>query len=80
MKSNLKINFLFNLGVVLKSIMDGSSSQWGTELNAISPADSVLVAKYKELIRNQDMQIQTLNQTVEALSKEKHDLEVNFAI
>lgn len=61
--------------------MDNSSSQRGKEqLNVMSPSDSALVAQYKDLIRDQDMQIQTLKQTVETLTKNKIDLEVKFQL
>ena len=43
----------------------------------MSPPDSALVAQYKDLIREQDSQIQKLNQINETLSKEKQELEVN---
>lgn len=47
----------------------------------MSLSDNTLVLQYKDLIREQDVQIQKLNQANDALLKEKQELEVlnNFS-
>lgn len=42
----------------------------------MSLSDNTLVSQYKDLIREQDVQIQKLNQANDALLKEKQELEV----
>lgn len=42
----------------------------------MSLSDNTLVSQYKDLIREQDMQIQKLKQANDTLTKEKQDLEV----
>jgi len=42
----------------------------------MSLSDNTLVSQYKDLIREQDMQIQKLNQANDSLAKEKQELEV----
>lgn len=62
---------------VLKSVLDGSSSHGSIDqISTMSPSDSSLVSQYKDLIREQDCQIQNLNKTNETLLKEKQNLEV----
>ncbi|XP_076627108.1 general vesicular transport factor p115 isoform X1 [Colletes latitarsis] len=63
-------------GVITKSVLDGSSSHHKSENSIPIPPDFVLVAQYKEVIREQDLQIQKLNQITALLVKEKHELEV----
>ncbi|XP_043577732.1 general vesicular transport factor p115 isoform X1 [Bombus pyrosoma] len=62
-------------GVIIKSVLDGSSLHHKNEITTPTLSDSVLVAQYKELIRDQDFQIQKLNQLTESLVKEKNELE-----
>ncbi|XP_054007785.1 general vesicular transport factor p115 isoform X1 [Hylaeus anthracinus] len=63
-------------GVITKSVLDGSSSHHKSQNSLPTPPDSVLVAQYKEVIREQDLQIEKLNQITELLVKEKHELEI----
>ncbi|XP_043477147.1 general vesicular transport factor p115 [Leptopilina heterotoma] len=61
---------------VLKSVLDGSSSQGSLDqITTMLPSDSALVSQYKDLIREQDSQIQNLNKTNETLLREKKELE-----
>lgn len=46
------------------------------QLSMMSLSDNSLVSQYKDLIREQDMQIQKLNQVNESLAKENQDLKV----
>lgn len=64
-------------GVIIKSVLDGSSLHNKNQITTILP-DSVLETQYKEVIREQDSQIQKLNQLTESLIKEKHELEVQI--
>ncbi|OXU21680.1 hypothetical protein TSAR_004043 [Trichomalopsis sarcophagae] len=61
-------------GVVLKSVLDYSSSSNGKE-QSLLVSDSEATAPYKEVIRQQDLQIQILNTTVTNLTKEKEILQ-----
>lgn len=63
-------------GVITKSVLDENSLQHKSQITTSISPDSVLVAQYKEVIRQQDLQIQKLNQITESLVKEKHELEV----
>ncbi|XP_076233251.1 general vesicular transport factor p115 isoform X2 [Calliopsis andreniformis] len=63
-------------GVITKSVLDASSLCYKNQIATPAPPDSVLVTQYKEVIRDQDLQIQKLNQITESLVKEKHELEV----
>ncbi|KAJ8683674.1 hypothetical protein QAD02_019466 [Eretmocerus hayati] len=63
-------------GVVVKTILDCCSSDQNKEqANLFNPPDSALIAQYKELIREQDSQIQKLSKSNDSLSKEKQELE-----
>lgn len=64
------------LGVIIKSVLDGSSLHQKNEIATPILPDSVLITHYKEVIREQSSQIQKLNQLTESLVKEKNDLEV----
>lgn len=48
------------------------------QLSMMSLSDNTLVSQYKDLIREQDMQIQRLTQANESLAKEKQELEVLY--
>lgn len=62
--------------IIVRSVMDSSNSDDRKEQTYnLSPSDSTLIVQYKELIRNQDTQIQELKKSVDNLSKEKQDLE-----
>ncbi|XP_024943329.1 general vesicular transport factor p115 isoform X2 [Cephus cinctus] len=66
-------------GIIVKSVLDGSSSHRNNDpISTLTPSESALVAQYKELIREQDVQIQSLNQVNVTLSKEKCDLEAQI--
>ncbi|OAD57049.1 hypothetical protein WN48_02849 [Eufriesea mexicana] len=65
-------------GVIIKSVLDGSSLHHKNQIATPMLPDSVLVAQYKEVIREQDCQIQKLNQFSESLVKEKHELEIQI--
>lgn len=60
-------------GVIIKSVLDGTGHQ--NQIATPILPESVLVAQYKDVIREQDTQIQKLNQLTESLLKEKHELE-----
>lgn len=64
------------LGVIIKSVLDGSSLHNKNQITTPTLPDSILETQYKEVIREQDSQIQKLNQLVESLIKEKHEFEV----
>lgn len=64
------------LGAVIKSVSDMSSIQQKNQMTVLAPTDCTLVTQYKDLIREQDIQVQKLNQTVDTLMKEKQELEV----
>lgn len=67
------------LGVITKSVLDASSSHYKHhQITTPTPPDIVLVTQYKEVIREQDLQIQKLNHITESLVKEKHELEVRY--
>ena len=63
-------------GMITKSVLDASSLHNENQTTTPTPPDSVLVAQYKEVIREQDIQIQKLNQVTESLAREKHELEL----
>lgn len=46
------------------------------QLSMMNLPDNTLVSQYKDLIREQDIQIQKLNQTNDLLTKQKQELEV----
>lgn len=71
---------VYFIGVIIKSVLDGSSLHHKNEITTPTLSDSVLVAQYKELIRDQDFQIQKLNQLTESLVKEKNELEVWYTV
>jgi len=50
------------------------------QLSMMSLSDNTLVLQYKDLIREQDMQIQKLNQANDSLTKEKQELEVLYIL
>lgn len=61
--------------VVLKTVLDCSTSHQSKEQTSFLTQDSPLIAQYKELIREQDSQIRGLNQSVDRLQTEKRELE-----
>ncbi|XP_015429313.1 PREDICTED: general vesicular transport factor p115 [Dufourea novaeangliae] len=65
-------------GMITKSVVDTSSLHHRNQITTPLPPDSVLVAQYKEVIREQDLQIQKLNHITESLAKEKHELELQI--
>ncbi|XP_078045373.1 general vesicular transport factor p115 isoform X1 [Augochlora pura] len=65
-------------GIITKSVQDTTSLHHKNQITSPIPADSVLVAQYKEVIREQDTQIQKLNQMKDSLVKEKHELETQI--
>lgn len=76
---NKKKNILSHkTGAIIKSTLEGSGLHGlhQSELNNMPPANSPLVAQYKELIREQDVKIQYLSQSNEALQQEKELFEV----
>lgn len=67
------------LGIIIKSVIDANNEhQNKNQLSMMSLSDNSLVSQYKDLIREQDMQIQRLNQANESLAKEKQELEVLY--
>lgn len=46
------------------------------QLSVMNLPDNTLVSQYKDLIREQDIQIQRLNQSNDFLTKEKQEFEV----
>lgn len=71
--------FFFIAGPILKTVTEGSGAYSSQEPNnSSSPSDSVLITQYKDLIRDQDIQIQKLKSTVEILHREKQALQVVF--
>lgn len=72
------VKFFFFLGVIIKSVIDANNehqnrNQLGSVMNL---SDNTLVSQYKDLIREQDIQIQRLNQANDLLTKEKQEFEV----
>lgn len=67
---------VYFIGVIIKSVLDGSSLHQKNEIATPILPDSVLITQYKEVIREQSSQIQKLNQLTESLVKEKNELEV----
>ncbi|EFN89919.1 general vesicular transport factor p115 [Harpegnathos saltator] len=70
-------------GVVIKSVMDANSEhQNKNQLSMMSLSDSTLVSQYKDLIREQDTQIQQLkqqlNQTHDSFIKKNEELEAEI--
>jgi len=69
-------SFLFS-GVIIKSVIDANNEhQNRNQLSVMNLSDNTLVSQYKDLIREQDIQIQRLKHTNEFLTKEKQELEV----
>nr|XP_034182659.1 general vesicular transport factor p115 isoform X2 [Osmia lignaria] len=65
-------------GIIMESVLEGSNTHQKNQITTSILPDSVLVAQYKEVIREQDSQIQKLNQVTESLMKEKHELEAQI--
>lgn len=66
-------------GVVIKSVIDANNEhQNKNQLSMMSLSDSTLVSQYKDLIREQDIQIQRLNQANDIFTKEKQELETQI--
>ncbi|KAH0955835.1 hypothetical protein HN011_005197 [Eciton burchellii] len=64
-------------GIIIKSVIDANNEhQNKNQLSMMSLSDNTLVLQYKDLIREQDMQIQKLNQANDSLTKEKQELEI----
>ena len=65
------------LGTILESVLKGSSSQTSKDHSVtLTPASSALISQYKDLIREQDVEIQKLNQDNQVLAQDKLELEV----
>ncbi|XP_028050343.1 general vesicular transport factor p115 [Monomorium pharaonis] len=63
-------------GVIIKSVIEANNEhQNRNQLSVMNLSDSTLVSQYKDLIREQDIQIQRLNQANNFLTKEKQELE-----
>ncbi|XP_077267281.1 general vesicular transport factor p115 [Temnothorax americanus] len=63
-------------GVIIKSVIDANNEhQNKNQLSVMNLPDNTLVSQYKDLIREQDTQIQRLNQANDFLTKEKQELE-----
>ncbi|XP_012152213.1 general vesicular transport factor p115 isoform X2 [Megachile rotundata] len=65
-------------GIIMKSVLEGSNVHHKNQMATSIIPDSVLIAQYKEVIREQASQIQKLNQITESLMKEKHELEAQI--
>ncbi|KAL0127013.1 hypothetical protein PUN28_005389 [Cardiocondyla obscurior] len=66
-------------GVIIKSVIDvNNEHQNKNQLSVMNLPDNILVTQYKDLIRDQDTQIQKLNQANNCLTKEKQDLEAQI--
>ncbi|XP_072743938.1 general vesicular transport factor p115 [Anoplolepis gracilipes] len=65
-------------GVVIKSVIDANNEHQNRNQLSMSLSDNTLVLQYKDLIREQDVQIQKLNQANDTLLKEKQELEVQL--
>lgn len=72
----MQIRF-FSSGVVIKSVIDANNEHQNKNQLSMSVSDNTLVLQYKDLIREQDVQIQKLNQANDTLLKEKQELEVS---
>ncbi|KMQ91697.1 general vesicular transport factor p115, partial [Lasius niger] len=66
---------LLQQGVVIKSVIDANNEHQNRNQLSMSVSDNTLVLQYKDLIREQDVQIQKLNQVNDTLLKEKQELE-----
>jgi len=76
--SNAKLLFS---GIIIKSVIDANNEhQNKNQLSMMSLSDNTLVLQYKDLIREQDMQIQKLNQANDSLTKEKQEFEVLYIL
>ncbi|XP_011702750.1 PREDICTED: general vesicular transport factor p115 isoform X2 [Wasmannia auropunctata] len=63
-------------GGIIKSVIDANNEhQNRNQLSVMNLPDNTLVSQYKDLIREQDIQIQRLNQANDLLTKEKQELE-----
>ncbi|KAG7197748.1 hypothetical protein KM043_001572 [Ampulex compressa] len=63
-------------GAIVKSILEENGPQENkSHVPVLTPNDAALVAQYKELIREQDAQINRLNELNDDLSKGKEELE-----
>ncbi|XP_029178163.1 general vesicular transport factor p115 [Nylanderia fulva] len=65
-------------GVVIKSVIDANNKHQNRNQLSMSVSDNALVLQYKDLIREQDVQIQKLNQVNDTLLKEKQELETQL--
>ncbi|XP_043276188.1 general vesicular transport factor p115 [Venturia canescens] len=66
-------------GTILESVLKRSSPQSvKDQANSMNPTSSVLVAQYKDLIREQDVQIQKISEANQVLTREKRDLEAQL--
>lgn len=72
----MQIRFFLFSGVVIKSIIDANNEHQNRSQLSMNLSDNTLVLQYKDLIREQDVQIQKLNQAHDTLLKEKQALEV----
>lgn len=62
-------------GTITETVMKGNKSGSSNQIQNLSPADSALVRQYKDLIREQDTQVQQLRQRNEIIMREKINLE-----
>ncbi|XP_018361248.1 PREDICTED: general vesicular transport factor p115 isoform X1 [Trachymyrmex cornetzi] len=61
-------------GVIIKSVIDANNEN-KNQLSVMNLPDNTLISQYKDLIREQDIQIQRLNQANDFLTKEKQEFE-----
>ena len=62
-------------GLVMKSVLDVSKCDQDKEQTSPTIVDTSLILQYKDLIRGQDVQIQQLKETVDALTIEKQEFQ-----
>ncbi|XP_029663429.1 general vesicular transport factor p115 [Formica exsecta] len=65
-------------GVIIKSVIEANNEHQNKNQLSMSLSDNTLVLQYKDLIREQDVQIQKLNQANDILLKEKQELETQL--
>lgn len=58
-------------------MIDANNEHQNKNQLSMSVSDNTLVLQYKDLIREQDVQIKNLNQANDTLLKEKQELEVS---
>ncbi|KAL6264632.1 hypothetical protein P5V15_004733 [Pogonomyrmex californicus] len=66
-------------GIIIKSVMDANNEhQNKNQLSTINVSDNTLISQYKDLIREQDTQLQRHNHTIDILTKEKQEFEIQI--